>query len=225
VVGPQLIRPALRPWTGGLALLSAAVVAVLALRYRGASGAGRLDTWVVAEVAASTSGHGPVVDVLVSAGNPACVATAAAVCAAACLVLRRPRHAVLAVLGPAVTGAVTTALKPVVGRTLDGDLALPSGHTAGVTSVCLVLALLLLDLRGRAVPAPAARGLAVLLAVPVPAAVAGALVASGSHYPTDTLAGFCTAVSVTSALALVVDGRSPARAAPVEPGSARPPTR
>jgi undecaprenyl-diphosphatase len=123
------------------------------------------------------------------------------------------------VAAPAATGAVTTLLKALVGRTLDGDLALPSGHTAGVTAVSLVLALLLVDLVGTPLPAPVAAMVVLLPVLAVPGVVALALVATGSHYATDTVAGFCTAVAVTLALGLVLDGPAAGRAPAGQSGS------
>jgi undecaprenyl-diphosphatase len=219
LTGPPLLPPALRRWAAALAALCAGVLAVLAVRYRGSSGAGHLDRWVRARVAGPTGVHGTAVDVLVSAGNPPWVATAAAASALGCVLLRRWRAAVLAVAAPAATGAVTTLLKALVGRTLDGDLALPSGHTGGVTSVSLVLALLLVDLVGTPLPAPVAAMVVLLPVLAVPGVVALALVATGSHYATDTVAGFCTAVAVTLALGLVLDGPAAGRAPASQSGS------
>jgi membrane-associated phospholipid phosphatase len=109
---------------------------------------------------------------------------------------------VLAIVGPGLTGVATTTLKPIIGRTIDGDFAYPSGHTGGATALGVVAALLLI-----AVLRTTTRTSALLIAAG--ALVSGgtmalALVADRAHYATDTLGGFCVAVAVvlTSALAI-----------------------
>jgi undecaprenyl-diphosphatase len=122
---------------------------------------------------------------------------------AVCLLLGRRRLAVLAVVGPGLTGVCTTLLKPALGRTIEGGFAFPSGHTGGATSLGLVLALVVISLlrpgRGGGLAILAAGGLV------VGGGVGAAMIASNSHYPTDTLGGFCTAVAVVCSAALVLD--------------------
>jgi undecaprenyl-diphosphatase len=125
------------------------------------------------------------------------------VLAGTCLAVGRRRLAVLAVAGPVVTGLVVTAVKPVIDRTKNGDLAYPSGHMGAAVAVALVVALLMvsvLDLRsGRAVgllvAVPGATGFVVGLAMTV----------TNYHYLTDAVGGFCTAVAVVLGLAVLLD--------------------
>jgi undecaprenyl-diphosphatase len=137
------------------------------------------------------------------AGQPFGAAMLITTLAAACLVLRRPRTAVLAVAGTGPTVAVTTVAKPLVGRRIhEAYLAYPSGHSALLTAFALVLALLLVDLvrpRRRAA-----------LLVGAAAVLAGAIMAwsqigLSAHYPTDTIGGFCVALAVVPAAAWLVD--------------------
>lgn len=110
------------------------------------------------------------------------------------------RAAVLAVAGTGATVAVTTGMKPLVGRTINGGfLSFPSGHTATATAFALVATLVVV---GRN---PARAWL--LAVVPLLAAVAMAWVQVllNAHYPTDTLGGFCAALAVVPAAAWVVD--------------------
>ncbi|MPZ79824.1 MAG: phosphatase PAP2 family protein [Actinophytocola sp.] len=121
-----------------------------------------------------------------------------------CLRLGHRRAAVLAVAGPAVTVAVTTALKPLVGREInDGFLAYPSGHTATATAVTLIAALVFVERR----KIGAGKGV-LLIAVPTMVAafvMAWAQVLLNAHYPTDTIGGFFAAFAVVPPTAWVID--------------------
>ncbi len=75
-------------------------------------------------------------------GSPTAVVMFALITAAVCLSLGRRLLAVLALVGPGVTGVATTLLKPALGRTLGEGFAFPSGHTGGATALGLVAALL-----------------------------------------------------------------------------------
>jgi membrane-associated phospholipid phosphatase len=133
--------------------------------------------------------------------------------ATVCLVLGRRRLAVLAVVGPALTGVATTVLKEVVGRTKNGDLAYPSGHGGAATAVALVAGLLLVSVIR--VRLWAAVGLVAGLTVLVGGGMAVAMTLTNYHYLTDTLGGFCAAVAVVLGLALLLERGAPgSRAAP-----------
>jgi membrane-associated phospholipid phosphatase len=137
-------------------------------------------------------------------GEPVGSTVLVALIAVVCFLVHRVRAAVLTVLGVVVTVAVTTLLKPVVGRTIHGEfLSYPSGHTALATALALVIAFLLAD---RLRPGRAAAMVLVL----GPALVAGlamgwAEVALGAHYPTDALGGFCAALAAVPATGWLVD--------------------
>lgn len=140
--------------------------------------------------------------------DPSQLLVIVALLTATCLALGRRRLAILAVLGPGVTGVVTTLLKSLFDRTKNGDLAYPSGHMGAATALGLVAALLivnLIEVRLRT---------ATILVVAVTMLVAGgmtfALTVTNYHYLTDAIGGFCTAVTVVLGLALVID-RHPRR--------------
>lgn len=202
--GRPLLPDGLRRPAMVVAALAAAVVVVLAVRYSGDSSAGRVDGRLDEAVDALPSGGYGLARAVTAVGSPVVVVVAVAGVALACLLTRRFRAAALTVAGPGLTGLVTTFGKPVVDRTIgDGSLAFPSGHTGGATSLALVVALLLAGL----VPL-GARGTAVLAtvcAVAAGGAVGTGMVAVGSHYPTDVVGGFCTAVASVLVVALALD--------------------
>lgn len=122
-----------------------------------------------------------------------------------CLLLRCPRAAVLVVAGTATTVGTATLLKSLVGRTIHGEdnLSYPSGHTAFLTALALVVALFA---TGRLGLGRTAGALLVLAAALVAGGAMGwAQVALGAHYPTDVLGGWCTALAVIPATAWLVD--------------------
>jgi undecaprenyl-diphosphatase len=90
-----------------------------------------------------------------------------------------------------------------VRRTIHDSLSFPSTHTAHSAAFAMVVGLLaaaLLNLKARAAAA------LVLGAAAASALMMGwALVAGNVHYATDTLAGFCVAVTVIPAAAWCTD--------------------
>ncbi|MGV9310671.1 phosphatase PAP2 family protein [Streptomyces sp. NPDC003691] len=121
-----------------------------------------------------------------------------------CLLLRRPGAAVFTVVGAGLAVAATKLLKPLVGRTINGEhLSYPSGHTAFLTAIALVVALLV---AGRPGTGRAAGAVFVLAAGLVAGAAMGwAQVALNAHYVTDVLGGWFTALAAVPAAALLVD--------------------
>ncbi|MEG3627914.1 phosphatase PAP2 family protein [Streptomyces poriticola] len=197
-------RPATRLWLGPVAALAALVVVVLGGLYSGESKPGAAD----ARIWAAVHGVAPPWRHLALAtdflGEPAGAATLVVATVTGCLLLRAPRAAVLTVVGTGATVGATTLLKPLTGRTIhDGHLSYPSGHTAFLTALALVVALLVTGRLGLGGTAGTTLVLAAALAA---GAVMGwAQVALGAHYPTDVLGGWCTALVVMPATAWLVD--------------------
>lgn len=186
------------------AVLSAVIALFLGWHVAGTSAPSSADTWVRSGVHSLLSDVPNLTFTVVRAGNPVPMIVISALLAALCGLLRRPSHALLALTAPFTAGVATTLLKPAFGRTFQGLLAFPSGHTAGVTALALVAGLLLVSM-ARAqltVAVPVATAMVVL----VGAAVGLALVAQDWHYATDTVGGFCTAIVVVGALAFLLDG-------------------
>jgi undecaprenyl-diphosphatase len=178
-------------------------LAMLSVRYAGVEGPGWLDTHIDAIIRDSLSPYQTSLRRFVGIAGPLAVITVSTVIILADLALLRGRLAVVALVGPALTGLVTMTLQPAIGRTLDGDYALPSGHTAGATAAATVTALFAVSLAGRRLRLVGLLGATGVLLVG--AAMGVALVVNGLHFITDTVAGFCTAVAVVLGTAVAVD--------------------
>ncbi|MGW1504472.1 phosphatase PAP2 family protein [Streptomyces mirabilis] len=203
---PAVLPPSLRPWLGPIAALAALVVVALGVLYAGHSEPGVVDRWIIQSTA---DGLRPpwrsVALALDFLGEPAGAAMLVVAAVAGCLLLRRPRSAVLIVAGVGLTVGTATLLKHLVGRTIhgDGNLSYPSGHTAFLTALALAVAL---PTTGRlGLDRSAGTSLVLAAALVAGAAMGWAQVALGAHYPTDVLGGWCTALAVIPATAWLVD--------------------
>jgi len=207
---PTLLPPGLRVPAVVVAVFSAVVLGVLAVRYAGDDGPGRVDGHLDRALDA-LPGQG-IARIVIELGSPVFVTVAASLLALAYLLGHRYRSAALAVGGPGLTGLVTTFGKPAVDRTIGhgGELAFPSGHTGGATSLALVVALLVAAALRLGAGGTAA--LAALCAVAAGSTVGTGMVVLGSHYPTDVIGGFCTATAAVLAVALVLDATARQRA-------------
>ncbi|GAA1860712.1 phosphatase PAP2 family protein [Pseudonocardia ailaonensis] len=200
---PALPAELRRPAAVGV-VAATVVFGLLAARYGGDSGYGRVDGHAVSVVDRLTGAHFSLLEQLTRFGSPPLVVAAALLLCAVCLVLGRRRLAVVALVGPGLTGLATTLLKPTIGRTIgDGGYAFPSGHTGGATSIALVAALLLVSLvrPGRTTGI----ALVVVIALVAGGTIGTAMVAIGAHYPTDTVGGFCAAVALVLGTALALE--------------------
>ncbi|MFH8409374.1 phosphatase PAP2 family protein [Streptomyces sp. NPDC018019] len=203
---PAVPPPLLRACLGLIAVPATLVVVVLGVLYAGHGEPGTVDRWIVQPTADPVQPPWRCVALAIdSLGEPAGAAALAVVAVAGCLLLRCPRAAVSVVAGTGITVGTATLLKPLVGRTIhgDGNLSYPSGHTAFLTALALVVAL---SATGRLGLGRAA-GLSLVLgaALVAGAAMGWAQVALGAHYPTDVLGGWCTALVVIPVTAWLVD--------------------
>ncbi|GJF07471.1 membrane protein [Pseudonocardia sp. D17] len=176
-----------------LAAVCGVLVVAQAVLYAGTSAPGTADAAVTAWVQEQVPMSYPVAFAIDAVGMPWVASGLAAVVALACLLTGRRRGALLACLGPALAVAVTSALKPLMDRTIHGDnLAFPSGHTAVATAIG---ATAFIALAGATRLRPAtALAVAVGGTVVCGAVMAVSQVFLTAHYPSDTLGGFAIAV-------------------------------
>ncbi|MFF4607561.1 phosphatase PAP2 family protein [Streptomyces sp. NPDC001339] len=201
-----VLPPSLRAWLGPIAVLAALVVVVLGVLYAGHSEPGGVDRWIIQPAADSVrTPWRRVALVMDFLGEPAGAAALVVAVVTGCLLLRRPRAAVLVIAGAGITVGTTTLIKSLVGRTIhgDGNLSYPSGHTAFLTALALVVALLATGRLG--LGRTAGTSLVLTAALVAGAPMGWAQVALGAHYPTDVLGGWCTALAVVPATAWLVD--------------------
>jgi membrane-associated phospholipid phosphatase len=199
-----LRRPAL-----AVVVAAAFLAAALGVRYAGEAYPRWLDKTSLALARDRLSVLREPARLLIGLFDPVPLTVLIVVLTAVCAALGRWRLAVLAVAGPVLTGVLTTALKPVVERTKEGDLAYPSGHMGSAVALALVVALLIVSLAGLRRWA----AVAVLVAVPaaVGAAVGLAMTVTDYHYLTDAVGGSCVAVAVVLSVAVLVDRWPPRR--------------
>ncbi|MFI6768066.1 phosphatase PAP2 family protein [Streptomyces sp. NPDC050355] len=204
---PTVLPPSLRAWLGLIAAPATLVVVVIGVLYAGHSQPGRVDRWIIQPTADSV--RPPWRQVALAAdflGEPAGAAILVVAIVTGCLLLRRPRAAVFVVVGLGMAVGTATLIKSLVGRTIHGgdNLSYPSGHTAFLTALALVMALLATGRLG--LGRRAGTSLVLAAALVAGAAMGWAEVALGAHYPTDVLGGWCTALAVVPATAWLVDG-------------------
>lgn len=208
---PRRIRP--RPLLTGAAhsvaaALIVACVAITALlgalfAHRGQAGA--LDAAVDARIQSALGGQRRLLNDLAGLGDPMPVIAMTAALVLVCLVTRRWRAAVLvAVSVPAAAAASELVLKPLIDRTLVGDLSFPSGHETRVFALAAAFAVLLTSPVWPRIPAAVRLFLAAAVLLTA-CAVALALVGLGQHYFTDTVAGAAVGAAVVLATAIILD--------------------
>src|SRR5689334_13190154 len=141
------IPHSLRSTLGVGAVLAAVVLTGLGTYYAGQSTAGPLDRSVTASVESAMPEANIAVLAVDNLGEARIAPLAVVLLAVVCAGLNRRRLAVVALTGPALPGLVMIAMKSASDRTIHGDnLSYPSGHTAVVTAMAIVVALLAVDL-------------------------------------------------------------------------------
>jgi membrane-associated phospholipid phosphatase len=155
-------------------------------------------------------------------GDPRQITVICAVIVLACAVTRRFRAAFLVAIAVPLAGATTEyALKPLIDRTLWGNVAFPSGHTTGVCALAVVIVVLLTGPERPPLPGPW-RWLLSALVLLLVALTAVSVVALHFHYFTDTIGGVAVGSGIALLTAFVIDWLSPrlSRPRPAAPGPA-----
>ena len=203
-----------RPWRP-LALLSwlvaAAVLSALSWHFAHGSATNRPDVAVGARLQARLAAHPHLLSMAARLGSPAVVVGGAVVLALLCLLARRPKAAVFALVAAPAAGFVTEyVLKPAVHREQHVNaLLFPSGHTTGAFALALTVVVVLLPHEGTRLLPALARIVVGVAALAVAALVAVAVVGLGWHYVTDAVGGVVTAVVVVLGLAGLLDAVRP----------------
>ncbi|WP_329558082.1 phosphatase PAP2 family protein [Streptomyces uncialis] len=199
-----MLPPSLRASLGLIAVLATLLGVALGVLYAGRNRPGGVDGWIQPSVDGVPPPWRNIALAVDFLAEPAGAVALVVAAVSGCLLLRWPRAAVLVVAGAVLTVGATKLLKPLVGRTIhDGHLSYPSGHTAFLTALALMAALLAVGRLGLGRTAGTALALGATLVAG--AAMGWAQIALGAHYPTDTLGGWCTALAVTPATAWLVD--------------------
>jgi len=194
-------------WLDAAWIAAVAVLAALAWHFAHAPATNRPDTIVSAQVQARLAAHPHLLSLASRLGSPAAVIVGSVVLSLLCLVARRPRAALFALVAAPAAGAVTElVLKPAVHRQQHVNaLLFPSGHTTGAFALALtVFVLLLPHEQTRLVPA-LGRLVVGIAALAVASVVAVAVVALGWHYVTDAVGGVVTALAVVVGIAALID--------------------
>lgn len=204
-----LLPAAMRSLAAAILAGCTAVTVLLGALFARQTRAGPFDAWIDARIQADLAGQRRVLNDLSGLGDlmPVVVMTSALVLA--CLVTRRWRGAVLvAVAVPAAASVTEFVLKPLIGRTLTGDLSFPSGNETRVFALAAAVAVLLANPPRARIPA-AVRLLLALAVVLAAGAVGVALVGLDHHYFTDTVGGAAVGVAVVLATAFILDRSRP----------------
>lgn len=203
VTGHHIVPRTLRRPALAIAALAALAVVALGARNAGRGRSSYTDRLLQAAVESWIPDEQRGLGLIQRFGDPRAAAVLVVLLAVLALFANRRRLALLALLGPGLTGVATTLLKPLFDRTIQGSLAYPSGHTGAITAMAIVTSLLLVSVLRAGLLAGA-------LVIAVSTASAGAVMAVTLtslevHYPTDTIGGFCTAVAVVLGCAVLID--------------------
>jgi membrane-associated phospholipid phosphatase len=169
-----------------------------------------LDAAIDVRVQAVLSAHRTMLS-LVRLGDPVPVTLMTASLLLACLATRRWRAATLAAVAvPGAAALTELLLKPLIHRTLMGELSFPSGHATGVFALAATFAVLLVDPPRTRMPTHL-RGLLALVTICAAGVIAAAIVGARCHYATDTMGGAAVGIAMVLLTALILDRLPPPR--------------
>lgn len=200
-MSPALVPTRLRLPAGIVALVCWVLAAVLGLQFVGQHTAGGFDSAVAERVHAVLTEHGMAARILTGPTHPVVVYPVICLALGVAVFRRWWPRAVLAVAAPGLCVLLTELVfKPLIGRTDNGVLSYPSGHTVSAVSA-LAVAALVVSVEWR----PALRGLVLGLLLLVWLVFTIGLVGMDYHYFTDAVGGLLVATGVVVPLALLTD--------------------
>jgi membrane-associated phospholipid phosphatase len=196
-----------------VALACWVLAALVGAWYAGDHQPGRLDNTIADVVHRVVGEQGMFARFLTGPTHPIVVYPVIALVIGIAVFQRWWERAVLAVAAPGACVVLTELLfKPLVGRTDQGVLSYPSGHTVSAVAALTVAALVV------SVDWPAVYRVAIMILLLVVSFVlAVGLVGMDYHYATDTVGGFLVALGVTLPLTVATDRFSERRQAAPEP--------
>lgn len=187
-------------WSVGAGVL---VVVLLAVHYSGATRPGLLDLGIERWLRVHVADPAGILHRVAYLGSYVPVSVTMLLVGVLGYAVGRWIMVLFAVTSPVTACIITESLKPVIGRTINGYWAFPSGHAAAVISLLTVVIVLSLDRRRRAL---GIASIVMVLALAVGfVGMAADLVREHLHYATDIIAGSCVGFSVVLVLALVLD--------------------
>jgi membrane-associated phospholipid phosphatase len=200
-----LLAPAARRLAAGLVALCVVITVVLGAQFAHQGRPGSLDRAVDSWLRAGLGHHPGLLNAGAWIGDAVPVTLITVALVLACLVARRWRGAALVAVAEPVAAALTEfVLKPLIHRTLQGALSLPSGHSTRMFALAGAGLILLAGPSRPRMPA-AWRVLLVLAGYLIATAVAVAMVGMGAHYFTDTVAGAAVGTAVVLVTAFLLD--------------------
>jgi membrane-associated phospholipid phosphatase len=202
---PRLLPDRWRRPVGVASALCVLGVAGLGWRYAGGRTADPLDAAIANQLIADGEAHYHLLALLAMLGSPLAMVLGIGILVTAARRAGRNLPAVvLAAAGPVLASLVTEVLlKPLIDRTHEGGLSLPSGH---VTSITAQVAVFLVVFVAAGLPRRVwLRRVLVVLGGLATVGVSGAMVSLERHYATDTVAGVLVGACVVGVLALLLD--------------------
>jgi membrane-associated phospholipid phosphatase len=183
---------------------SAVLTAVIGVLVAHHAQAGWFDRSVDSRIKAALAAHDGLLLSVADLVKPVHLTVLTAAVVVACVAGRRLNGALLAVVSVSAATGLTEGLKRLVGRTLDGALVYPSGHTTGAFALAAVVTILMFCPSRHVLPF--AVRLAIALAAMLTACtVAVAVIGLNWHYFSDTLAGAAVGIGTVAGVALVLD--------------------
>lgn len=201
-----LLAPRLRLPAVAAVVVSIAVTIGMSVHFANLNGPGRFDR-TLDDLAVSTLQNpawSAASAYFVKLGDPGPFMTLVGAVALWAALTRRWPGVLLVVLGTAGAVAITkVVLKPLVGRYYGHHLSFPSTHATALASLAIATVLILTSARW---PRPVAlRVMVIVVPLAIAMGTSVAVVATRTHYTTDTIAAWCVALATVLISAFAID--------------------